>query len=68
MQEVEPAVHFSLSQPVSGLCTVSDVKVLPLFLRACKSYEGPMTVEEQETLIGTTDRYEPIFNPAHPTL
>lgn len=68
MAEVEPAVHFSLSQPVSGLCTVGDVKVLPLFLRACESYRQPMPAEEQEALITTADRYEPIFNPAHPTL
>jgi aryl-alcohol dehydrogenase-like predicted oxidoreductase len=68
MEEVERAVRFSLSQPVSGLCTVGDVKVLPLFLRACERYEEPMTVEEQEALIATADRYEPIFNPAHPTL
>lgn len=67
MAEVEPAVHFSLSQPVSGLCTVGDVKVLPLFLRACESYRQPMPAEEQEALITTADRYEPIFNPTHPT-
>jgi aryl-alcohol dehydrogenase-like predicted oxidoreductase len=67
-EEVETAVHFSLSQPVSGLCTVGDIKVLPLFLRACESYNEPMTQDEQEALIATADRYEPIFNPAHPTL
>jgi aryl-alcohol dehydrogenase-like predicted oxidoreductase len=68
MEDVEPAVHFSLSQPVSGLCTAADVKVLPLFLRACESYRGPMTADDQEALIATADRYEPIFSPAHPTL
>jgi len=67
-EEVEPAVHFSLSQPVSGLCTVADVKVLPLFLRACESYKEPMPAKEQEAMIATADRYEPIFSPAHPTL
>jgi hypothetical protein len=61
-------VHFSLSQPVSGLCTVGDVKVLPLFLRACESYKEPMPVEEQEAMIASADHYEPIFSPAHPTL
>jgi len=68
LEEVEPAVHFSLSQPVSGLCTAGDIRVLPLILRACESYGSPMTTEAQETLIATADRYEPIFNPAHPTL
>jgi aryl-alcohol dehydrogenase-like predicted oxidoreductase len=68
MEEVERAVHFSLSQPVSGLCTVGDVKVLPLFLRACESYKEPMPVEEQEAMIASADHYEPIFSPAHPTL
>jgi len=68
MEDVEPAVHFSLSQPVSGLCTVADVKVLPLFLRACESYKKPMSTEEQEAMIASADRYEPIFSPAHPTL
>jgi aryl-alcohol dehydrogenase-like predicted oxidoreductase len=68
LEKIEPAVHFSLSQPVSGLCTVGDVKVLPLFLRTCESYSEPMTTEEQEALIATADRYEPIFSQAHPTL
>jgi aryl-alcohol dehydrogenase-like predicted oxidoreductase len=68
LEEVETAVRFSLSQPVSGLCTVGDVKVLPLFLRACESYSEPLAAGEQEALIATADRYEPIFNPAHPTL
>jgi len=68
LEEVEPAVHFSLSRPVSGLCTAGDVKVLPLFLRACESYRQPMPADAQEAMIATADRYEPIFNPAHPTL
>jgi aryl-alcohol dehydrogenase-like predicted oxidoreductase len=67
-EEVEPAVHFSLSQPVSGLCTAGDVKVLPLILRACASYDEPLAAEEQEALIATADQYEPIFSSAHPTL
>ena len=68
LEQIEPAVHFSLSQAVSGLCTAGDIKVLPLFLRACESYGSAMTAGEQEALMATADRYEPIFSRAHPTL
>jgi aryl-alcohol dehydrogenase-like predicted oxidoreductase len=68
LEEIQPAVNFSLSQPgVTGLCTAGDVKVLPLFLRACADYQ-PLTPEEQAELVASAGRYEPIFSEAHPTL
>jgi hypothetical protein len=44
-----------------------DVKVLPLFPRACESYSEPLAAAEQEALFASAGQYEPIFNPAHPT-
>lgn len=68
MEQIQPAVNFSLSQAgVTGLCTSGDVKVLPLFLRACRQYH-PLTEAEQVALIETAGEYEPIFSEAHPTL
>ena len=59
-EHVQQAVNFSLSQDVTGLCTVGDVTVLPLVLQACDSFK-PMSVEQQEALIATAGQYEPLF-------
>ena len=68
MEQIQPAVNFSLSQAgITGLCTSGDVKVLPLFLRACQNYQA-LTAAEQAALIDTAGAYEPIFSEAHPTL
>jgi aryl-alcohol dehydrogenase-like predicted oxidoreductase len=68
LEEIQPAVNFSLSQPgVTGLCTTGDVKVLPLFLRACASFQ-PLAPEEQAELVASAGHYEPIFSEGHPTL
>jgi predicted aldo/keto reductase-like oxidoreductase len=68
MEEIQKAVDFSLSQAgVTALCTSGDVKVLPLFLRACQNHQ-PQTEEQQAALIATAGQYEPIFSEAHPTL
>lgn len=68
MEQIQPAIDFTLSQPgVTALCTTGDVKVLPLFLRACAGYQ-PMSEEAQSALLATAGEFEPIFSDAHPTL
>ena len=57
---IQQAVNFALSQDVTGLCTAGDITVLPLMLQACANFT-PMSAEEQERLIQTASKYEPLF-------
>lgn len=57
---IQRAVNFALSQEVTGLCTVADVNILPIFLEACENFE-PLSAAEQEALIAEAVRYEPLF-------
>ena len=57
---IQQAVNFALSQDVTGLCTVGDVTVLPLFLEACEHFT-PLSATQQEALIATATEYEPLF-------
>lgn len=59
-QQIQRAVNFALSQPVTGLCTTGDIDLLPTFLQACEQF-SPMAPAEQEELIAEADHYEPIF-------
>lgn len=61
ISQIQPAVNFALSQDVTGLCTAAEVSILPLFLEACERYT-PLTEAEQETLIATAVKYEPLFD------
>jgi hypothetical protein len=42
------------------LCTVGDIRLLPLVLRACASYT-PLSEAEQAALIASAEIYEPLF-------
>ena len=57
---IQQAVNFALSQDVTGLCTVADVTLLPLFLEACEHFT-PMSAVQQEVLVASTADYEPLF-------
>jgi len=57
---IQQAVNFALSQDVTGLCTVGDITLLPLFLEACERFT-PLSAAQQETLIATADSYTSIF-------
>jgi len=57
---VRQSVNFALSQEVTGLCTVGDITVLPLFLEACAQF-APLSADEQAALIDTASEYEPLF-------
>jgi aryl-alcohol dehydrogenase-like predicted oxidoreductase len=62
-QRVQQAVNFALSQPVSGLCTVGDLQVLPLVLEACQQFT-PLDAGQQEAMIASAGQFEPLFAPA----
>lgn len=49
-EQIQQAVNFALSQPVTGICTAGDIQVLPLILDACKNFTQ-MERENQEALI-----------------
>ncbi len=57
---IQQTVDFALSQDVTGLCTVADVALLPLFLEACEHFT-PMSAAQQEALIASAAEYEPLF-------
>ena len=59
-EDIQRAVNFALSQPVTGICTAGDPVLLPRVLQACENFE-PMTPEEQEAMIEEGSRYTPLF-------
>ena len=57
---IQDAVNFVLSQPVTGLCTPGDARLLPPVLQACENYMA-LGEDQQEALIATGANYEPLF-------
>ncbi len=57
---IDRAVAFVLSQPVTTLCSVGDVTVLPKVLAAAERYR-PLAAAAQETLLASADRYHTPF-------
>jgi len=57
---IQQAVNFALSQDVTGLCTVADVTLLPLFLEACERFTS-MSAAQQEVPVASAADYEPLF-------
>jgi len=57
---IRQAVNFALSQDVTGLCTVADVTLLPLFLEACEHFT-PMSTAQQEALVASAAEHESLF-------
>ena len=57
---IDRAVAFVLSQPVTTLCSVGDVTVLPKFLAAAERYRQ-LDAAAQEALVATADRYHSPF-------
>jgi predicted aldo/keto reductase-like oxidoreductase len=60
MEDIQKSVNFVLSQDVTGLCTAGDLQLLPLLLQACENFT-PQSLEEQEALVASAGRYEPLF-------
>ena len=59
-EHIQQGVDFALSQDVTGLCTVADVTLLPLFLEACEAFTS-LTDDQQAALVATAADYEPLF-------
>ncbi len=57
---VQTAIDFALSQPVTGLCTSGDLRILPLFLDACEHWTRQST-SAQAVMVGSAVEYEPLF-------
>ena len=57
---IDSAVAFVLSRPVTTLCSVGDVTVLPKVLDAAERYR-PLAPAEQEALVATAARYHSPF-------
>ena len=60
IEEIQPAVNFSLSYDITGLCTAGDTRVLPLMLKACENFTR-LSDSEKEGMIESGKQYEPLF-------
>lgn len=59
-EEIQAQVDFTLSQPVSGLCTPGDLRILALFLQSCERFSS-MYLDDQQLLIEKSAALETIF-------
>jgi predicted aldo/keto reductase-like oxidoreductase len=59
--QIQSAVNFVLSQPVTALATPSDHRLLPLVLNACEHYSRLSDVEQQ-LRVSDSVKYEAIFS------
>lgn len=59
-EDVQTAVDFVLSQPVTGICTAGDHRILPMVLKACQNFK-PMPTKEQAAWITKGAEMELIF-------
>jgi aryl-alcohol dehydrogenase-like predicted oxidoreductase len=57
---IERTLRFNLSFPVTGVISAGDARLLPAILDAAERFE-PMDEAEQEQLVATAGRYEPLF-------
>jgi len=60
MDEIQRAVNFGLSYPVTGLCTAGDTHILPMVLKACESFTQ-LNDSEREQMIQSSQQFEPLF-------
>jgi predicted aldo/keto reductase-like oxidoreductase len=58
---IEQAMRFSLSQPVTGVISAGDARLLPMILDAAERFQ-PMDEAEQAELLATAGEYEPLFD------
>jgi aryl-alcohol dehydrogenase-like predicted oxidoreductase len=57
---IDRAVAFVLSRPVTTLCSVGDVTVLPRVLAAAEAYRG-LSAADEKALLATAERYHSPF-------
>ena len=60
LAEIQRAVNFVLSYPITGLCTAGDTRILPLVLKACENFT-PLSEAEREAMIQSGKTFEPLF-------
>jgi aryl-alcohol dehydrogenase-like predicted oxidoreductase len=58
--EIDRAVAFVLSQPITTLCSAGDVTIMPKVLAAAERYRS-LPSQEQEALLATAGRYQTPF-------
>ena len=58
--EIQRAINFALSYPVTGICTVGDVTVLPMVLDACQKFT-PLSSEEMAAQIEIGKTFHSLF-------
>jgi hypothetical protein len=58
--EIEPALRFTLSQPVTGAISAGDARLLAMILDAAERFE-PMDAAEQAELLASASQYQPLF-------
>jgi aryl-alcohol dehydrogenase-like predicted oxidoreductase len=61
MATIQQAVNFALSYEITGLCTAGDIRLLPLFIRACENYQS-LNHEQTEAMIESGKQYEALFS------
>lgn len=59
-ENIERALRFALSQPVTGAISAGDARLLPMILDAAERFQ-PMDEAEQRDLLATAADYEPLF-------
>jgi len=57
----EQALRFNLSQPVTGVISAGDARLLPMILDAAERFQ-PMDDAEQAALLARAGDYEPLFS------
>lgn len=62
LADIQQAVNFVLSQPVTGLCTAGDVSILPKVLEACENLTE-LDGAGQKALIALAAEFQPLFQP-----
>jgi predicted aldo/keto reductase-like oxidoreductase len=60
-QMIEQALRFNLSQPITGVISAGDARLLPMILDAAARFQ-PMDDAEQAALLATAGDYEPLFS------
>ena len=58
--EIQQAINFVFSYPVTGICTAGDTQILPMVLQACQNYKK-LPSAEIENLIQSGNNFQPLF-------
>ncbi len=58
--EIQQAVNFALSLPITGICTVGDSTLLSIVIEACRNFTR-LNPQEQESLIDQAMDSTPMF-------